>query len=293
VVIEWSKIHHKNETKFVVASSEQEEHNNIDGDDSTPNSVPVNMVSVAIPVFYSIREDQLFDFAYKYKHPVPTMGSATGHAHGEAGAEPGHGAASTDRPQSVLESIATREVSRYLASTDFAELIGAERLAAQQELQTRIKAAVDALEPPLGINIEFVGLMEVHPPVEVAESYRNRISATEEVETKILKAQKYQASSINAAEGMASRIRLEAEAYRYATETEAEANAFRFKEQLGAYERSTEVYKQRMYLETLMKHSPTIRKYIIATDNAEQVITIDLKKTVRDWTYDVDLDQKE
>ena len=82
--------------------------------------------------------------------------------------------------------ISTREVVRYLVGVDVNEIMSTTRFAAAEELKKRIQARADELK--LGVHILFVGLQDVHPPVEVGEAYERVVGAKQKREADILKA---------------------------------------------------------------------------------------------------------
>ncbi|MHC4509063.1 MAG: SPFH domain-containing protein, partial [Planctomycetota bacterium] len=94
-------------------------------------------------------------------------------------------------PEQLLKSICYRELTRFAASAkievdDDQSLLGAGRAEARQTLTTRIQKAAD--EAGLGIEIVFVGLQGIHPPVEVAADYQKVIGALQKKQALILQA---------------------------------------------------------------------------------------------------------
>ncbi|SVD15823.1 uncharacterized protein METZ01_LOCUS368677, partial [marine metagenome] len=117
-------------------------------DAAASDSVPVNLLTVSIPVQYRIND--LTNWVYK-----------------------------TDNAGAMLQKLSMREVTRYLIGVDINVLMGPGRTKAQEELKKAIQQQANASE--LGAEIVFVGLQDIHPPVGqneqskatggVAESY--------------------------------------------------------------------------------------------------------------------------
>ncbi len=153
----WGRKHYKEEYHLLVASEQST--------DSGAGTVPVSLVIAAVPVQYRIKD--LYSFIYNH-----------------------------NEPEKVLESICYRELTKFASSAKIEvedesdteqSLIGTGRAAAAQTLTDRIQAAAD--EVGLGVEIVFLGLQGVHPPVEVAADYQKVIGAVQQKQKLILDAQ--------------------------------------------------------------------------------------------------------
>ncbi|HUV62491.1 MAG TPA: SPFH domain-containing protein [Sedimentisphaerales bacterium] len=154
----WGEAHYEQEDQLLVASEQA-------GTKSVGGTVPVSLVIAAVPVQYRIKD--LYSFVYNH------------HA-----------------PEQFLASICYRELTRLAASAkievdneaDMAHsLLGAGRAEAGNLLTTRIQKAAD--EAGLGVDVIFVGLQGIHPPVEVAADYQKVIGALQKKQALILQAQ--------------------------------------------------------------------------------------------------------
>ncbi len=154
----WGKEHYEEEFSLVVAVDSSRE-NTDDG------AVPVNLINANIPIQYKIKN--LADYLYKHRDA-----------------------------QELLEAICYHELAKFAASatvevaeegvTDSENLFGAGRDKAKQVLTDNIQAAADARQ--LGIEVVFLGLQGIHPPVEVAANYQEVIGAVQESQARILNA---------------------------------------------------------------------------------------------------------
>ncbi len=154
----WGESHYKEEYQLLVGSEQT-------GAESFRGTVPVSLVIAAVPVQYRIKD--LYSFIYNH-----------------------------NKPEQLLESICYRELTRFAASAKVEaddqagmehSLLGAGRAEARDTLTTRIQAAAD--EAGLGVEIGFVGLQGIHPPVEVAADYQKVTGAVQKKEAMILQAQ--------------------------------------------------------------------------------------------------------
>jgi len=244
---------HGKEENFLVASREQRgassslERASPDGA-TGKRSPPVSLLVVGIPVQYQITN--LTAWAYN-----------------------------NEKPNQLLERIATREVVKYLVSADLQEIMAPSRREAAQALRERIQRAAE--ERKLGVHIVFAGLEDIHPPVNVAPEYEKVVSAIQQKEAKVLAA-RADAIRANALAGaQAVKIVNDAEADRQRREVTALAQAALFTNQIPAFQAAPSVYAQRTYLQTFVRAVAGARKYLVLTTNTQDVLTFDLQDKIR------------
>ncbi len=255
-VLLWTKAHYKEEVNMLVASRQQLVNTNTTKDASA-EAVPVNLLTASIPVQFTI--GNLTDWAYN---------------HEDAGA--------------LLEKLATREVVNFLVSVDIDEIMSSGRQAASKVLKDRIQKVAD--KHNLGVNIVFVGLQDIHPPVAVAEAYESVNAAIQARQGIIYTAEGEKAQTIPMAKAQAANILSDAGVYRLSEEAKGVAAAGRFPNQILAYEASPEVFRQRTYLDTLGQAIAPTRKYVIGLKNNKDVIIMNLEDKIRqDLVTDVAL----
>jgi modulator of FtsH protease HflK len=246
----WTRPHYAEEFDMLVASGAQ-----VDRAARAPGEqpVPANLVAVSIPVQYQITD--LRSWAY---------------GHTDAGA--------------LLEAIANREVVRYLVNTDFEHLMAAGRLEAAEHLQHRIQQS--ATDANLGVDILFVGLQGIHPPIgtrdaAVAASFEQVVGATLRRETDILAARAHEAERIPRARAEATNLLTQARSQSTLMVATAAAEANRFTNQLHSWNASPSVFEQKSYLETLVRAIGPVPKYVLAATNTQDVLILNLEETIR------------
>jgi len=244
----WTQAHSKEEL-LLVANKDQGsvDSANKDTGRKTP---PVSLLTVSFPVHYNITD--LRAFAYNHE----------------------------DSGQ-LLQDLATREVVKFLASSDIGEVMARTREQAASELQRSIQLAVDAVQPPLGVTVNYIGLQDIHPPVSVAPEFQKVVSAAQSKQAQILAAQAGAISNRAAADAKAFQLVAQAEAERERAEVNVGARAALFTNQVPAYAAAPSVYQQRAYLQAFAKATAPARKYVIATTNAHDVIQFDLQDKIR------------
>lgn len=92
----------------------------------------------------------------------------------------------TSDPETLLQTIAQHEITRYFATNDTDELLASGRASAGKDLQQAIQEELDQYE--VGLKVVFVSVSGVHPPQEVAGDYHARINALQESQTAEAKA---------------------------------------------------------------------------------------------------------
>ncbi len=236
---------------------------------SASESVPVNLLTVSIPVQFRI--NNLTNWIER-----------------------------TENTGKLLQSLAMREVTQFLIGVDIDQLMGPDRAAAQDTLKKRIDA--QAKKHNLGAEVMFVGLQDIHPPVGqneqskstggVAENYEKVIVAQLNAETNRLRALFYSAGKVPQAQATAAEILAKARSESTNKVAIAQAEAKRFANQVAAYENAPSVYKTRMKLESFQAATKGSRKYILSDPANRDVINLELQDQLRSDLLDVTVDSE-
>jgi regulator of protease activity HflC (stomatin/prohibitin superfamily) len=248
----WTQAHAMEEFNLLVASRDSYQGEGADG-----QAPPVNLLSVNIPVQYEIKDLRAW---------------ATGHA----------------SATNLLERLAFAEVNRYLAGVDFFEFMSAGRQRAAAELRSRIQQAADATG--LGVNILFVGLQGVHPPVKVGKDFNAVGAALQEKEAIIERARAYALTNVILARAESTNRLRQAQVYRIRRIAATAAEAAQFTNQLKAFLAAPEVYAQRAYLSTFSEGARKNRKIILGTTNAQEIMNLNLEDRLRPDLLDVPIE---
>jgi len=255
----WTRSHYKEEFNLLVASREQLSSTN---STDTEQTVPVNLLTVSIPVQFLVRNVK--DWAYNHAEP-----------------------------KAMLEKIANREVVRYMASVDIEKVMSFGRLDASAELRRNIQAQADAAR--LGVEVVFVGLQDIHPPIgskenQVAAAFEKVIGAEQEKESKILEAEGYAFEALPTAQANAARTVNEAKGVAAQKVAEAAGRAAQFGHQLVAYRTAPALFMTRNYVDAFSRSAAGARKLVILPTNTHDVIIFNLEDKVRQDLLDVPLE---
>ncbi len=140
----WSTPHGKEDNFLVGNLAPATVQNDNAGTNDTLKAPPVSLISVSIPVQFQITN--VMQWAYN-------NADAT----------------------NLLQSLATREVVRFLAGVDLNNVMSSNRTEAAETLCNGIQALAN--EYKLGAKIVFVGLQDIHPPTTVAGDYEKVVGA--------------------------------------------------------------------------------------------------------------------
>ncbi len=191
-----------------------------------------------------------------------------------------------------------KDAARYLYRTNFSkerllhnavgaalvELVGlmgvddiltTEKTSAQTKILWKAQKVLDKYES--GLEITAFNIRAIVPPRQVADAFRDVQTAKEDRERSINQARGFANSIIPQARGKKRELLSEAEAYRTEVVNRAQGDAQRFEAMLAEYQKNSQIYTEdvtryRLYLETMEKVFPRIKKYILnPAANGEKV----------------------
>ncbi len=256
----WTAPHFEREYNLLVATDEPVEDVELPEGGRTVRVPPVSLLTISVPVQFVVREEELYKYVYSYADVAE-----------------------------ALSAVAYRELVQYVAAVDLIRILGPDRAKAGEALQRRIQAAAD--EAGLGVDIIFVGLHGVHPPLAVAASFEARVSALEERKAEILNARTHEVEMKPKSEAEEAKILGEATADRFRKRTIARADAERFITLNEVDRKASRVFRLRRYLIALEEILPK-RRLVIAPAEAvgREVVIINLEEKVGRGLLGVDVE---
>ena len=173
------------------------------------------------------------------------------------------------RPYQLINEAVRYAVTRIGSYKLVDEILTTAKEEIQRMVETEAQRLLDAYES--GLTIVTVNINKMYPPDEVADAFRDVASAREDRSRAINQAEGYRNSLIPPAKGEAARLIREAESYRAEVVSKAQGEADRFLAMLAEYRKatangSTDVTAERLYLETMEKILPRVRKFIHNAD---------------------------
>lgn len=131
----------------------------------------------------------------------------------------------------------------------------------QQDTRRVLQRIVDSYGA--GIEILQVVLQNVRPPDVVRPAFEDVVKARVDKEGRINQGRAYEQDRLPRARGAAQQVVQAAEAFRQARIARSRGEAAQFLAVLGQYEKSRDVTRQRLYLETMEQILPGISLFII------------------------------
>jgi membrane protease subunit HflK len=169
-----------------------------------------------------------------------------------------------DMNETVMrEVIGDRSVNEVLT-------VGRQEIAAEAE--QRLQALCDEYET--GIKIEQVVLQDVNPPEAVKPSFNEVNQAQQEREKLINQARADYNQIIPRAKGQALQTLEQAQGFATDRVNRARGDADLFTQVYAAYQRAPEVTRRRMYLETMGRIYPKVKKKIVLDDSLKGVVPL-------------------
>jgi HflK protein len=184
----------------------------------------------------------------------------------------------TTNAEQALVALADRKLIQVAGSRDSFQIMTEQRAEIARQLRESLQQEVDQLG--LGLQIVFVGLKDVHPPVDVAPAYQAVVSAQEEKDRTIDLARASRVKVLPEAQAQANRIRVEEEAAYKQRVAAAQGEAARFSAIVQADRENSAVFRFRLKLDVLEQVLGKPNKTILAVPaQTKQELYLDLRDT--------------
>jgi membrane protease subunit HflK len=175
-------------------------------------------------------------------------------------------------PQGTIKDAAEVALRQVVGERPIDDVLISEKLQVESDISALLQEIVEGYES--GIRITVVKLQTVQPPKEVAAAFSDVVSAKEDKEKLIQEAQGYKEDIIPKARGQARSIVLEAEGYKEEKVKRAQGDVAKFLAVLQEYEKAKDVTRKRLYLETMEKVLPGIKKFIIDSETGDGLLKL-------------------
>jgi regulator of protease activity HflC (stomatin/prohibitin superfamily) len=155
----------------------------------------------------------------------------------------------TTNARQALISLAYRQLLTVTQGRDSFRVMTVDRQEISRALKQALQEDVDRMH--LGLEIEYVGLKDMHPPVAVAPAFQDVVSAEEQKLAYLHQAAAYHFQTMAAAGQQANRLRTAADANFKQRTDQAEGESARFVMLATADAANTNLFRFRLRLETL------------------------------------------
>lgn len=187
-----------------------------------------------------------------------------------------------EEPREFLFNVRNPEVTlRDVSEAVMCEVIGDRTVDeiltfGRAEIEVDTLKRMDALMKSyhMGIRVEQIQLINVHPPQPVQRSFDEVNRAKQEREELINQANGAYNQVIPKAKGLAAQRISRAKGTAIQRVNQAEGDVARFRELLAQYEKAPDITRQRLYLETMGEILPNMGPKIILDEDAKQFLPL-------------------
>ena len=175
-------------------------------------------------------------------------------------------------PEAALGAATEVALRSTVGSMTIDQVMIEERAKVQDDARVFIQRLMDSYQS--GMVITEVKLQAADPPDAVRDAFHDVVRAREDKEKLINVAKGYQADILPKARGQAQKNLREAEGYKEKRVLLAQGEASRFLSVLAEYEKSPEVTRDRLHLETMEKILPDADKVIVDGDIGQRLLPL-------------------
>ena len=176
------------------------------------------------------------------------------------------------RPHKLIRDSAETVIRGITGSKKIDEALTTGKAEIQVLAKDQIQGLLDKYKS--GLQVVTIQLQDVHPPEQVADSFKDVVRAREDKERMINEAQGYRNAVIPEARGQAAQIVRVAEGYREEKIKKAEGDAKRFLQQYEEYKKAPDITRKRIYLETMEEILPDINKVVMENQKGSGLLPI-------------------
>jgi membrane protease subunit HflK len=169
-----------------------------------------------------------------------------------------------ERPQGALTDAAEVALRQVVGQRPIDDVLIYEKLQVEIDIRELLQRIIDNYSS--GLKVIEVKLQTVRPPKEVAAAFSDVVSAKEDKDRYIKEAEGYREDILPKARGKAEAVIRAAEAYKAERVKRSQGDADRFLTVLKEYRNAKDVTRKRLYLETMERILPGIRKFVIDPD---------------------------
>lgn len=180
------------------------------------------------------------------------------------------------------------ESVRQAAETAMREVVGKQRMDfVLYEGRTEVALNVQKLMQQIldryntGTQVESVAIQNVQPPEQVQAAFDDAVKAGQDRERQINEGEAYANQIVPLAAGQQARMLEQAEGYKAKVVGDAQGNAARFTSILSEHEKSPQILRERLYLETMQQVFSSSGKIMIDTANGNNMVYLPLDKIMQ------------
>ncbi|MCA9771143.1 MAG: SO_0444 family Cu/Zn efflux transporter [Myxococcales bacterium] len=165
---------------------------------------------------------------------------------------------------SLVRALAEEAMRRAIGIRGIDTILTGGRESVAEDARALLQSKLE--EYGAGVEVVFFDLVDLHPPAQAIDSFRDVASAKEDKQARIEKAESYKNATIPKARGEAVKLLKAAEDDRAESVLRATGDGAAFTAQVIEYEKAPDLTRTRMLIETMEKVLPYVEKYITTED---------------------------
>ncbi len=196
----------------------------------------------------------------------------------------------TDARAYLFETKNPTDTVVQAAETAVREVVGKMKMDAamsdeRDQIGPRIRTLMQSILDRYNVGIEVVGINlqqgGVRPPEQVQAAFDDVLKAGQERERAKNEAEAYANDVVPRAVGAASRLKEEADGYKARIVAQAQGDAQRFKSIYAEYQKSPQVMRDRLYIDTMQQIYSNVTKVLIDSRQGSNLLYLPLDKIIQ------------
>ncbi|GED21472.1 FtsH protease activity modulator HflK [Halomonas halmophila] len=179
-------------------------------------------------------------------------------------------------PELSLENALDSALRHVVGGTDMIDILTSGREILGNSVSSRLQTYLDSYGT--GIMLQTLNVESTSPPDAVQDAFDDVIRAREDRQRAINQAMAYANAVIPAAQGQAQRIIEQGQGYRESVVAEAQGQANRFNALLTQYEKSPDIMRERLYLDTLSEVYSGTPKVMVDVSEQSPLMVLPMDK---------------
>lgn len=181
-------------------------------------------------------------------------------------------------PHMTIENIAESSIRQAIGLYKLEPILTVGKAEINEFIRKDIQLTLNNYD--IGLELQDVNLITVVPPSAVMEFFNDVTKAREDKFSTINDAEKYRDSEIPIFQGKAEKIRAGARAYREEKILEAQGESSRFELILKEYRTQPEVFKKKLYFDTLNSVLTKTTKILLDESSSQQLLYLPLDQMI-------------
>jgi len=175
-------------------------------------------------------------------------------------------------PQKLIRDVSETVMRSVVGDSSVDEVLTSRRVEINVEAEQKMQAILDKYES--GVTVVAVKLQDVNPPQQVKAAFNEVNASQQDKERLVNQALEEYNKVIPRARGEALQVIKQAEAYAIDRTNTATGDASRFNQIYAEYKQSEDVTRRRMYLESMGKLLPKIKRKVIVDETIKGLLPL-------------------